>query len=119
MAQISVSKGKIVRNLLGIAAALTLLAGCATGWPLAHGPDPQVAETLQSAEPLVKICQQRFVAWLGPRPVTWEGGPTVTRDGTFTTIQIEARPNAADTIDPVDFRCEFEGEALGKSGPVS
>ena len=106
-------------KLLGIAAVLALTAGCATGWPLAHGPDPQAAGTIQSAEPLVKLCQDRFVAWLGARPVVWEGGPTITRTDSLTTIQIEARPTASDTIDPVDFRCEFDGTTLDRAGPVA
>ena len=105
-------------KLLGTMAMLSLLSGCATGWPWAHGPDPQLGETLRSSAPLVKACQDRFAAWLGPRPVRWGDGPLVTRTGTQTTVQIEAQPTAPETIDPIAYRCEFEGETLGDARPV-
>ncbi len=108
-----------MRNLLSALTVLSLLAGCdATGWPLAHRPDPGVSDTLRAAEPLVGQCRTKLLAWLGQRPVTIDEGPTVTRTGDITTIQIEAQSTAPDAIDPIEYRCEFEGGTMSKAGPV-
>jgi hypothetical protein len=113
------SKGNTVLKLLSSVTALLLLAGCASSWPFNRGPDPEAAGTMRSAEPMIKACQARFASWLGARKVVWDGGPTVTRTGTLTTIQIEAQPTAPETIDPVDFRCEFDGDTLTRAEPVA
>jgi len=108
-----------VRNLLSALTVLSLLAGCdTTGWPMAHRADPGAADTLRASEPLVGQCRTKLLAWLGQRPVTIDEGPTVTRTGDITTIQIEAQSTAPDAIDPIEYRCEFEGGTMSKAGPV-
>lgn len=108
----------MLRNLLLGSVAFALLGGCADGWQWLTGSDPNAAQAVQSAEPLIQQCREHFVAWLDGTPVTWEGGPTVTRVGTFTAIQLEAQPTAPTAIDAKVYRCEFDNGQPGIMGPV-
>jgi hypothetical protein len=98
---------------------LTALTGCGLGWPMTQHPDPNAAEAVAQAEPLVKDCQNRFQSWLGKTAVKWDTGPTITRTGDAVSIRLEAMPTAPDAIDPVQFSCEYDSGTLNVAGPVS
>ena len=91
---------------------LTLLAGCSTGFPLAHGPDPQEAATLQETEPLVRQCRQMFLTALAGTKAGIEGGPSIERDGAFTRVTLEARSPDPDMLHPYRWECRFESGTL-------
>jgi hypothetical protein len=107
-------------RLLLSATVLTLLGGCGPGWPFSQHPDPNAAQAVQQAQPLVQDCQARFKGWLGATPVKWDAGPIITRaDGTIS-IRLEAEPTAQTAIDAVDYRCDYDDKTgqLDTAGPV-
>jgi hypothetical protein len=101
-----------VPRLFAVSTLFLLLAGCATGGPFAHGPDPGADASLHDAEPLVAQCRQHFAAALGTSKVTVDDGPTVERDGDFTGVSLVARPVDPDALHPYRYSCRFESGAL-------
>jgi predicted small lipoprotein YifL len=107
------------RQILLCAAALVALNGCGLGWPLSQHPDPNAAQAVQQAGPLVQDCQDRFQSWLGKTAVKWDTGPTITRTGDAVNIRLEAQPTAPEAIDAVQFSCDYDnGGQLSLAGPV-
>ena len=106
------------RNLLLSAAVLPLLAGCGLGWPFTQHPDPNAAQAVQQAGPLVTDCQGRFKSWLGATDVQWQTGPIITRTGNTVSIRLEAQPTSSTAIDALHYGCEYEGSQLTLAGPV-
>jgi hypothetical protein len=105
------------KTLLG-AAMLALLAGCGPGLPFSQHPDPNAAQTVQQADPLVQDCQGRFRTSLGKTPVKWDTGPTITHTGETVSIRLEAQPTAETAIDPVQYSCDYTNGQLDTAGPV-
>ncbi|MGB8840872.1 MAG: hypothetical protein WCC64_07350 [Aliidongia sp.] len=108
------------RNALLSAATLALLAGCGPGWPLGQHPDPNAAQTVRQAEPLVQDCERRFKSWLGTTAVTWDGGanPSITRTGDSVSIRLAAMPTESTAIDPLQYSCDYDGGETVTAGPV-
>ena len=106
------------RKILMGAAMLALLSGCGPGLPFSQHPDPNAAQTVQQADPLVQDCQGRFKTWLGTTPVKWEAGPTITHTGDGVNIRLEAQPTAPNAIDPLQFSCDYTSGQLDTAGPV-
>jgi hypothetical protein len=102
------------------AAALALLAGCGPGLPFTQHPDPNAAQTVIQAGPMVQDCEGRFKKWLGTTPVTWdrEAGPTITRTGDSVSIRLAAMPTAPSAIDPLQYSCNYDGSETVSAGPV-
>jgi hypothetical protein len=106
------------RKLLLSVAMLIVLSGCGLGWPFSQHPDPNAAQTVQQAEPLVQDCRGRFKSWLGATAVKWDTGPSITHTGETISIRLEAQPTAPTAIDPVQYSCDYENGQFVTAGPV-
>jgi hypothetical protein len=108
------------RQILLCAVALAALNGCGLGWPLSQHPDPNAAQAVAQAGPLVQDCQGRFQSWLGATAVKWDdAGPTITRTGEAISIRLAAQPTGPQAIDAVQFSCDYDnGGTLSLAGPV-
>jgi hypothetical protein len=109
-------------NPVRIAAALVplgfILGGCISGLPWSHRPDPDAAAALQQAEPMVAECRRHFLADLKGAAMRVDSGPTVVRDGTITTVRLDALPPDPTSDSGKIYSCEFDSGKLGVYGVV-
>jgi hypothetical protein len=111
----------MLRKSLLITAMLAGLADCGPGLPFSQHPDPNAAQAVVDAQPLVLDCQNRFKSWLGSTPVISDGtaAPSITRTDETVSIRLEAIPNGTNAIDLLLFNCDYENGQLATAGPVS
>jgi hypothetical protein len=111
----------MLRKSLLITAMPALLAGCGPGLPFSQHPDPNAAQVVVDAQPLVLDCQSRFRTWLGSTPVIWDGtaAPSITRTEETISIRLEAIPTGSNALDPLQFSCDYDNGQFNTAGPVS
>jgi hypothetical protein len=111
----------MLRRFLLITAMPALLADCGPGLPFSQHPDPNAAQTVLDAQPLILDCQSRFKTWLGGTPVLWDGtpAPSITRMEETVNIRLEAIPIGTNAIDPLQFTCDYDNGQFAAAGPVS
>ncbi len=103
-----------MRKLLMSLSVATALSGCGAGFPLGHATDPDATQTLSQSEPLVAECRKQFAADIHGPALAYVGGPTVARDGTLTTVRLEA--DSATSATTLKYECAFENNTLGSHG---
>ena len=111
----------MLRKSLLITAMPALLAGCGPGLPFSQHPDPNAAQAVVDAQPLVLDCQSRFKTWLGGTPVICDGtaAPSITRTEESVSIRLEAIPTGPNALDPLLFNCDYDNGQFATAGPVS
>jgi hypothetical protein len=92
--------------------AILILSGCGNGWPWGRGPDPNAAQAVEQAQPLVAECRKHFTEELHGQPFLMDSGPTVMHDGATTMISLEAQPTNPDAFHPARYNCTFEDGKL-------